>query len=123
MIRINISAIIIIGCFFGVVILILAEKMNRTIAALSGALITYFALIFIEGEGFSTIIDLLFGSEEEGFVNLHSLILIIGMMFIVQISDEAGLFQFLAVIAIKLSKGKPLQLMTIFCIVSILFSV
>ncbi|MHA1166982.1 MAG: SLC13 family permease [Candidatus Hodarchaeales archaeon] len=121
-INITISAIIIIGCFLGVVVLVLTEKLNRTIAAVSGALITYFTLTFIEGKGFSTIIDLLFGSETEGFVNLHSLILIIAMMFIVQISDEAGLFQFLAVIAIKWSKGKPLKLMTIFCIVSILFS-
>ncbi|MFW9994052.1 MAG: SLC13 family permease [Candidatus Odinarchaeota archaeon] len=116
------SAAIVTCCFLAVVILILLEKMHRTILALSGAIITYFTLTFMEGFDFSDIVELLFGSQADGFVNLHSLILIISMMFIVQIADEAGLFQFLAVIAIKWSKGKPIQLMTIFCIVSVLFS-
>ncbi|MBY9001666.1 MAG: hypothetical protein KGD64_12180, partial [Candidatus Heimdallarchaeota archaeon] len=55
-------------------------------------------------------------------VNLHSLILILGMMFIVQISAEVGLFQFIGVLAIKLSKGKPIALMIILCTISVLFS-
>ena len=44
------------------------------------------------------------------------------MMFIVQISNEAGLFQFFALNLIKLSKGKPLYLMSIFCFITILIS-
>jgi len=71
---------------------------------------------------FKVILELLFGSEAEGFVNLHSLILIIAMMFIVQISNEAGLFQFFALNLIKFSKGKPLYLMSIFCFITILIS-
>jgi len=82
----------------------------------------YFTLTFIEGMDFKVILELLFGSEAEGFVNLHSLILIIAMMFIVQISNEAGLFQFFALNLIKLSKGKPLYLMSIFCFITILIS-
>ncbi|MHA1690269.1 MAG: SLC13 family permease, partial [Candidatus Heimdallarchaeaceae archaeon] len=67
-------------------------------------------------------VDLLFGTPADGFVNLHSLILILGMMFIVQISAEVGLFQFLGILAIKISKGKPIALMSILCTISVLFS-
>lgn len=106
----------------GVVVLILTEKMNRAIVAVSGALITYFALTFVEQHDFSLIVDLLFGSQTDKYVNLHSLMLIVGLMFIVHISDEIGTFQFLAVIAIKLSRGRPIPLMIILCIVSAVFS-
>ncbi len=100
----------------------MTEKMNRAILAISGALITYFVLIFIEQRDFSLIVGLLFGTQDDKYVNLHSLMLIVGIMFIVHISDEIGTFQFLAVIAIKMSKGKPIPLMIILCIVSAVFS-
>lgn len=100
----------------------MTEKMNRAILAISGALITYFVLTFFEQSDFSLIVDLLFGTQDDGFVNLHSLMLIVGIMFIVHISDEIGTFQFLAVIAIKMSKGKPIPLLIILCIVSAVFS-
>ncbi|MFW9781252.1 MAG: SLC13 family permease [Candidatus Heimdallarchaeota archaeon] len=116
------SIIIILGCFIGVIFLILTSKMNRAIVALLGAIITYFVLIYLEGLDFSIIVNLLFSSKEDGFVNLHSLILIIGMMMIVQISHEAGTFQFIAGKLIKLSKGKPIRLMIIFCCVTVFIS-
>ncbi len=100
----------------------MTEKMNRAILAISGALITYFVLTLIEQRDFSLIVDLLLGTQKEDYVNLHSLMLIVGIMFIVHISDEIGTFQFLAVIAIKMSKGKPIPLMIILCIVSAVFS-
>ncbi len=117
-----ISIFIILGCFISVIILIITNKLNRAISSLLGAVITYFVLIFIEGLDFSIIVNLLFGSPSEGFVNLHSIIMIIGMMMIVQIAHEAGTFQFIAVKLIKLSGGKPIPLMIIFCSVTVLIS-
>ncbi|UCE14343.1 MAG: hypothetical protein JSV04_03995 [Candidatus Heimdallarchaeota archaeon] len=99
----------------------MTEKMNRAIVAISGGLITYFTLTFIEQRDFSTIVNLMFGSDDN-YVNLHSLLLIIGIMFIVHISDEIGTFQFLAVLMIKMSRGKPIPLMIILCTVSVIFS-
>lgn len=96
--------------------------MNRAIASLVGALICYFVLIFLEKKNFTIIVDLLFSSSSEGYVNLHSLILIIGMMIIIQVSHEAGTFQFIAINLIKLSKGKPIRLMLIFCGITVLIS-
>lgn len=115
------SQIIISLCFFIVIFLIFSDKLNRAVASLTSAVVTYFVLILINGEEFSIIVDLLFGTKPY-FVNLHSLILILGMMFIVQISAEVGLFQFLGILAIKLSKGKPIALMSILCVISVLFS-
>ncbi|MFX0047442.1 MAG: SLC13 family permease [Candidatus Hermodarchaeota archaeon] len=117
-----ISIFIILGCFIAVIILILTEKLNRAISSLLGAVITYFVLIFIEGLDFPIIVDLLFGSAGDGFVNLHSLIIIIGMMMIVQIAHEAGAFQFIAAKLIKLSGGKPILLLIIFCCVTVFIS-
>ncbi len=109
-------------CFLAVVVLLFTNKLNRAIAAITAAIITYLVLVFIEGKGFSVIVELLFGTPDDQFVNLHTLILIIGMMFIVQISDEAGLFQFLGVLAIKITKGKSLALMSVLCTLSVIFS-
>lgn len=117
-----ISIIIILACFLAVILLIITNKLNRAIASLLGAIITFFVLIFIEGFDFSIIVELLFGSPIEGFVNLHSLIMIIGMMMIVQIAHEAGSFQFIAGKLIKLSGGKPVRLMIIFCSVTVFIS-
>jgi Na+/H+ antiporter NhaD/arsenite permease-like protein len=117
-----ISIFIILGCFIAVILFIITNKLNRAISSLLGAIITYFVLIFIEGFNFSIIVELLFGSPAEGFVNLHSLIMIIGTMMIVQIAHEAGSFQFIAVKLIKLSGGKPVNLMIIFCTVTVFIS-
>ncbi len=119
---ISASAIIISICFIVVIVIIFTEKINRAVVTITAALITYFTLIFIEHLEFSTLVDLLIGTKDDGFVNLHTLILIVGMMFIVQISDEAGLFQFIGVLAIKMSKGKPIALMAILCTLSTVFS-
>ena len=117
-----VSQILISLCFLAVVVLLFTNKLNRAIASITAAIITYFVLVFSEGKGFDIIVKLLFGSTEDNFVNLHSLILIVGMMFIVQISDEAGLFQFLGVLAIKITKGRPLALMSVLCTLSVFFS-
>ncbi len=122
MLSILASAIIISICFIVVIVIIFTEKINRAVVTITAALITYFTLIFIEHLEFSTLVDLLIGTKDDGFVNLHTLILIVGMMFIVQISDEAGLFQFIGVLAIKMSKGKPIALMAILCTLSTVFS-
>jgi len=117
-----VSAIIILISFIVVIILIISERLNRAIASLTAAIITYFVLIFIEGFDFSIVVDLMFSSKDDDFVNLHSLILIIGMMMVVHISHEAGTFQLIAIKLIKLSRGKPILLMVIFCCVTVFIS-
>ena len=102
-----------------VILLILNNKINRAIVAISGAVVTYYTLVFLDGMDFSVIVGLLFGTAEDDFVNLHSLILIIGMMLVIQIAEEAGVFQFLAAFVIKRSNGDPIKLMILFCVLAV----
>lgn len=103
-------------------ILILTEKFNRVVVAISGALVTYYTLLFIDGKDFSVIVGMLFGTPTDGFVNLRSLILIVGIMIIIEIADESGLFQLVAAYVIKRSNGNPIQLMIIFCFLAVISS-
>lgn len=116
------SAIIILISFITLIILIITERLNRAIASLAAAIITYFVLVLLEGYNFSIVVDLMFSSQDDDFVNLHSLILIIGMMIVVNICHEAGTFQLIAVTLIKLSGGKPIRLMVIFCCITVFIS-
>ena len=109
-------------CFIIVILLILTEKINRAVVAIAGAIITYYTLIFIDGYDFSVVVGLLFGTPADGFVNFKSLILIFGMMIIIQIAEEAGVFQFLAAYVIKKSNGNPISLMVIFCLLAVMCS-
>lgn len=115
-------ATIIIVLFIIVIILIITDKMNRAIAAIGGAIITFFVITYLYGEPFFTFIGFLFGTQTDGFVNLHSLILILGMMFMVQVCNEAGLFQYYAFILVQKTKGNPRYLLLIICTLSVFLS-
>ncbi|MFX1562453.1 MAG: SLC13 family permease, partial [Promethearchaeota archaeon] len=52
------------------------------------------------------------------WVDLGTIIVITSMMVITEISKDSGLFQFIAVKAIRLSKGDPRRLLIIFCMLS-----
>ena len=118
----SLSATLVIIDFILVVIIILVDKINRAIVAISGAVFVYYALIFLDGYDFSVIVGLLFGTQEDGFVNLKVLILIFGMMIIIQIAEEAGVFQFLAAYVIKQSNGDPVKLLIIFSFLAVMCS-
>lgn len=77
---------------------IVSEKIERTIAALLGAVIMI-------GLGF-------IGQKEAiSAIDFNTLGLLIGMMAIVEITKHTGLFEFLAFKAAKFAKGEPLRLM------------
>ena len=114
--------IIVFSCFTAIILLIATDKLNRALAALVGAIITYFVLFFFEHFDYSIIMPLLFGSKDDGYINLHTLILIIAMMIIIQISIESGLFQFIAIKLVLLSKGKPIRLMILFCTLTLILT-
>jgi Na+/H+ antiporter NhaD/arsenite permease-like protein len=114
-----ISIIIIVSCFIGVLICIITDKVNKAIAALIGSLITYFTLIFIHSDDPLDFIDMLFGAGPK-YDNLHALVLIIGMLFIVQVCTSAGVFQFIAIKVVKMTKGKPFLLLIAICSITLL---
>lgn len=93
--------------------LIFAEKLNRTIAALAGAVAMVTA-------------GMLFGFYDEqravAAVDFNTLGLLFGMMTLVTLLEPTGFFEFLAVWAARFSKGRPVRLLVIFGVVTTLLS-
>ncbi len=95
------ASILSILIFFGCLWLIFSDKINRTIVGIVGAV-----LMVIVGKIFG------FYSEAQAIeaVDFNTLGLLLGMMIMVALLEPTGFFQFLAVWAGKLSKGRPVTL-------------
>ncbi|MBW6472052.1 MAG: ArsB/NhaD family transporter [Anaerolineaceae bacterium] len=99
---INLPVIFSLFIFIVVLIIIFSEKVNRTIVAMVGA-----TLMVVVGIYFG------FYNQEQAVavVDFNTLGLLIGMMILVGLLEPTGFFQFLAVMAAKISKGKPIRLL------------
>jgi Na+/H+ antiporter NhaD/arsenite permease-like protein len=102
------SAIVLVclGLFFW-------EKVNRTIVAIFGAL-----AIITTGRLMG------FYSEKEAFTNIDffTILLLLGMMILVALLEPTGFFQYLGLMAGRLSKGKPVRLLILLGVISALLS-
>src|SRR3989338_5504831 len=89
--------------------LIISEKVHRTIIALFGA-----CLMIILG---------ILNQEQalEG-VDFNTLGLLIGIMIIVTIARQSGMFQYVAIWAAKVGKGKPVAVFLLLGVIIALFS-
>lgn len=90
---------------FGVsLFLIFSEKLNRTIVAIAGAVV-------MVGAGLA----LNFYSEAKAIaaIDFNTLGLLLGMMLLVALLEPTGFFQFLAVWAGRMSRGKPVRLLVL----------
>lgn len=94
-------AILSIIIFFGSLVIIFTEKLHRSITAIAGA-----ALMVVIGRilGFYT--------EQAALeaIDFNTLGLLLGMMILVAMLEPTGFFQYLAVLAARASKGKPVRL-------------
>ncbi|RTE11618.1 sodium:proton antiporter [Paenibacillus whitsoniae] len=87
-----------IGIFVLIYGIIISEKIHRTIIAMAGAvLMVAFGIV----------------SQETAVhhIDFNTLGLLVGMMIIVGITAETGLFKFVALKAAKLAKGKPSRIL------------
>jgi len=87
-----------IAVFLAVYALIISEKIDRTVVALLGGLLVIF-LGLVDQE---TAVEL---------IDFNTLGLLTGMMIIVGITKETGIFEYLAVKSAKWAKGDPWKLM------------
>ena len=89
--------------------LIITEIVHKSIAALIGA-------------AMGGVVGFLFGlfnaQDVVGFIDLRTLGIIIGVMILVEVSRGSGLFQFIALKAIKASGYRPRRLFVIFCLLT-----
>lgn len=92
---------------------IMSEKIHRTIVAIFGG-----ALMIIAGE--------LMGFYDQhaavGAIDFNTVGLLVGMMIIVGITKDTGIFQYVAVKAAKLAKGDPWLILLMFAIITAVFS-
>ncbi|GAA5002253.1 SLC13 family permease [Actinopolymorpha pittospori] len=107
------TAALAISIFVLAYVLIATERIHRVAAALGGA-----ALMAVAG-----IVDAhsaLF-AEETG-VEWNVIFLLLGMMIIVSILKQTGLFQYLAIWAAKRARGRPYRLMVLLILLTALLS-
>jgi len=92
------QAILAIGIFLVIYAFIIAEKIHRTIVAMIGG-----TLMVVLG-----IVD-----QETALhhIDFNTLGLLVGMMIIVGITAETGLFKYIAVVAAKKAKGEPARIL------------
>jgi len=96
--------------FLGAYVLIATEKwVTRTAAALGGA-----ALVLAFGISDA---EAAFFSEDTG-VDWNVVFLLLGMMVIVSVMRETGVFEFLAIWAAKRARGQPFALMTLLILIT-----
>ncbi|WP_028549807.1 ArsB/NhaD family transporter [Paenibacillus sp. UNC451MF] len=99
------QAWIAIGIFLVIYALIISEKIHRTIVAMIGG-------ILMVGLGIV--------SQETAIhhIDFNTLGLLIGMMIIVGITADTGLFKFIAVWSAKKAGGHPVRILVVLCIVT-----
>jgi len=102
-------AVLAIIIFFGSLVIIFSEKLHRSITAIAGG-----ALMVIVGR------ILNFYSEEAALeaIDFNTLGLLLGMMLLVAMLEPTGFFQYLAVLAARASKGKPVRLFVLLSVVT-----
>lgn len=94
-------------------ILIFTEKMNRSITGIAGATLMV---------GIGTALE--FYSQDEAIeaIDFNTLGLLFGMMLLVALLEPTGFFEYLAVWAARLSRGRPVRLMVLLGTVTTILS-
>lgn len=84
--------------FLGTYVLLIADKIHRTIVALCGAVLILLAGIITQERAVRAI-------------DFNTIGLLIGMMVIVGITRRTGVFEYLAIISAKWARGEPVRIM------------
>ena len=99
--------------FVVALILIMSEKIHKTIVAIFGASLVLVLKILEQHEAFHL--------EEYG-VDWNVIFLLISMMTIINLTRPTGLFEYIAVKSAKVGKGDPIRIMLIFAVITAVLS-
>ena len=105
----DIQVVLAIAIFVGAYILIATERVHRVAAALGGA-----ALMALVG---ATDAETAFYDEETA-VDWNVIFLLLGIMIIVSVIKQTGLFEYLAIAAAKAAKGRPYRVLVLLCVIT-----
>jgi Na+/H+ antiporter NhaD/arsenite permease-like protein len=100
---------LVLVAFIGAYILIATERVHRVTAALTGAA----AMVLL---GVADV-HVAFFSEETG-VDWNVIFLLLGMMIIVSVVKQTGLFDYLAIWSAKRGRGKPFPIMVMLIVIT-----
>lgn len=103
------QALIAIAVFLIIYGVIVSEKMNRTIVSMVGGI-----LMILLG-----IVD---QNTALHHIDFNTIGLLIGMMVLVSITGESGVFKYLAIKAAKLAKGKPIRILVYLAVITAVLS-
>lgn len=103
------TQIIAIVIFLVTMAAIMTEKLHRTVAAVAGALPLILTGVLSVESGFS-------------YVDLNTLGVLIGMMLFVAVVKNSGIFEYIAIKAAKIAKGRPWPLMVLFALITAVLS-
>jgi len=101
--------------FFTAYGLIASERLHKTTVALVGAV----AMLLL---GLVTQEEALHGRGEVGGVDWNTIFLLIGMMVIVNIMRQTGVFEWVAIKSAKLGRGEPVTIMILISVATALLS-
>lgn len=102
-----------ITIFVVALVIIISEKIHKTIVAICGASLMLVMKIVDQHEAFHL--------EEYG-VDWNVIFLLIGMMVIINLMRPTGLFEYIAIRSAKWGRGEPLRIMIIFALITALLS-
>ncbi len=105
----NAQEVIALAVFLGVYTFIITEKIHRTVAAMVGASIVL-------------LVGIVPWEKVPEYLDLGTILLLAGMMVVVNVARESGLFEYIAIKTAKLSKGNPMKVLLLFSVVTALVS-
>jgi len=105
----NAQEIVALAVFLGVYAFIITEKLHRTVAAMVGASIVL-------------LVGIVPWERVPEYLDLGTILLLAGMMVVVNVSRESGLFEYIAIKTAKLSRGDPMRVLLLFSVVTALVS-
>jgi len=106
---VNLDEIIAIVIFAVVMIAIMTEKVHRTAAALTGAVLLMLCHILTV-------------SKAVGYIDFNTIGVLIGMMLFVAVVKQSGLFEYIAIKSAKIAHGDPWKLLISFMILTAVLS-
>lgn len=98
-----------VGVFLASYAIIISERIHRTVVALTGAILMILLGIVNQEHAIAG-------------VDFNTLGLLIGMMIIVGIAKDSGMFQYVAIWVSKLGRGKPVPIFMLLTLTIALFS-
>lgn len=104
-----IKQIIAVSIFLIVMMAIISEKVNRAVAAMAGALLMIIFNILTVEQGLH-------------HIDFNTIGVLIGMMLFVSVVKNSGLFEYIAILSAKKSKGDPWKIMLCFIILTAVLS-